>query len=233
MEEIVFEILAEGGSLGITRRKTEMGDRFLYNHNEMDMSDEGREIDHTFGFTSFEEPFQIINSKYPWYSLHLETLHEDFRKYVLHELVSTLNRKNLTPQVLSHSREDLEKQLKAKLIYAFAPIKNGLQIITATSMIKGKELIYQEYTKESGLKARLKGSMETWLLESLPIYGGNDLLNNFLEIKEIGILEVSGNTIIIKNEHGQILYAFSSDKFFVSTEPILSSKKSWWFREIK
>ena len=31
----------------------------------------------------------------------------------------------------------------------------------------------------------------------------------------IGKLEISGNTIIIKNEFGQIDYAFSTDKFFV------------------
>ena len=42
----------------------------------------------------------------------------------------------------------------------------------------------------------------------------------------IGKLEISGNTIIIKNEFGQI------DKFFVSTTPILSKSKGWFYKRI-
>lgn len=48
----------------------------------------------------------------------------------------------------------------------------------------------------------------------------------------IGKLEVNGNTIIIKNEFGQIDYAFSTDKFFVSTTPILSKSKGWFYKRI-
>jgi hypothetical protein len=48
----------------------------------------------------------------------------------------------------------------------------------------------------------------------------------------IGKLEVNGNTIIIKNEFGQIDYAFSTDKFFVSTTPILSKSKGWFYKSI-
>lgn len=75
-----------------------------------------------------------------------------------------------------------------------------------------------------------KTILATFLLASTFFFSQSitDKMKNAFET--IGKLEVNGNTIIIKNEFGQIAYAFSSDKFFVSTTPILSKSKGWFYK---
>lgn len=115
MIERVFEILAEGGGLKIERNRNRSGEKFIYHHNEMDLTNERHGINKKGEFENFEQPFQLINSKYPWFLLHLMTLHDDFREYVLSELIITLNKKGVKPEDLVHVKENLEKTLKTKL----------------------------------------------------------------------------------------------------------------------
>lgn len=90
MTETVFEILAEGGSLTIERKRNRNGEKFIYHHNEFDSTDEGLEINKNGEYSTFEQPFQLINSKYPWFRLHLKTVHEDYRNFVIDELIKSL-----------------------------------------------------------------------------------------------------------------------------------------------
>jgi hypothetical protein len=148
--EIVFEVAAEGGSVAIERLQTKQGYKFMYHHNEMDMGDEGLEVNEKGAYTDFETPFQLINKEYPWYSLHLCYVHDDFRNYVTNELIKTLNSKGITNEDLHFSKQQLENILQIKLKFGFLPINSGMQNIEIKNLVKLVEYDYQEYTEESG-----------------------------------------------------------------------------------
>ena len=234
MKEIVFEILAEGGGLVIEREKNQNDEKFIYNHAEMDLTDEGLGINRKNIFETFEQAFQQINSKYNWFTLHLETVHNDYKSYVLNELIKTLNSKKITPSELKYSQNDLEKVLNAKLIFDNQPNRNGMQKISVNALTELTEYEYQEYTdeyaKKIGQKFKLTGTFKTWTYEkqNFSIEMG---ITNSHSFEIIGTLEITGNTVIIKNEFGQIEYAFPSDKFFVSANPILSKEKEWFYKK--
>ncbi|MCO5233095.1 MAG: hypothetical protein LC105_03605 [Chitinophagales bacterium] len=233
MTETVFEILAEGGSLAIVRKRNRNGEKFIYHHNEMDMTDEGLGVNKKGEYENFEQPFQLINSKYPWFQLHLATVHEDYRNYVIEELIKSLMFQGITPDELRYSQHDLEKSLNIKLKFGNPPIKSGLQNIKVRNLIELTEYDYQEFTdqyaKEIGQKFKLKGKYKMWTDEQTFYPENMEVLNTSNEFETIGKLEVNGNTIIIRNEYGQIEYVFPSDKFFISTTPILSKSKGWFY----
>jgi hypothetical protein len=197
---------------------------------EMDLTDEGLDVNEKGEYESFDQPFQLINSKYPWFMLHLKTLHQDYRDYVLSELIIALNKQGITPDELRYSKQDLEKLLNVKLVFGNLPLRNGLQKIKVTNLMKLTEYDYQEYTEESGKQPRVRGKYEIWTDEQVYSSHYNEIIRQKYDFETIGKLEVIGNTIVIKNEFGQIEFAFPSDKFFVSTKPILSQSKGWYFK---
>ncbi|NVJ85783.1 MAG: hypothetical protein HWE15_05715 [Algoriphagus sp.] len=202
----------------------------------MDLTDEGLEVNEKGEYGRFDQPFQLINSKYPWFRFHLTKLHEDFRDYVLSELITTLNEQGILPDDLRYSKQDLENSLNAKFEFGNAPLRNGLQNIKVKNLIEVTEYDYQEFTEqyaqEIGQKFKLRGKYKMWV-EEQPFYPENmEVLNESNNFETVGKLEVSGNTILIKNEFGQIEFAFPSDKFFVSTTPILSKSKGWFYKSI-
>lgn len=237
MTETVFEILAEGGSLTIQRIRNRNGEKFIYHHNEFDPTDEGLEVNEKGEYATFGQPFQLINSKYPWFRLHLKTVHPDYRNYVIDELIKSLSFQGITPDELQYSKQDLEDTLNIKLAFGYPPIKSGLQNITVENLIKFTTYEHHEYkdnynAPSNESKFVPKAKFETWLageqtFQHDQITMSSGIVDSF---ETIGILEVNGNTIIIKNEFGQIEYAFSSDKFFVSTTPILSQSKAWFYK---
>ena len=232
MTESVFEIFAEGGSLIIERVKNPNGVKFFYHHSEFDPTDEGLDINKGGEFENFEQPFQLINSKYPWFKLHVEKVHEDYRDYVLSELIKVLNKKCLSPDELRHSKQNLEKSLNVKLEFGNIPVRSGMQNIKVTSLMKITEYNYQEYTEESGKSDRIRGKYELWTEDEFEYPENMGMLNSEYGFKTIGKLEVNGDTIIIKNEFGQIEYAFPSDKFFVTTTSRLSQSKGWFYKSL-
>lgn len=239
MTETVFEILAEGGSLTIERIRNRNGEKFIYHHSEMDFTDEGLEVNEKGEYNTFEQPFQLINSKYPWFRLHLETVHEDYRNYVIDKLIYSLMYQGITPDELRYSQRDLEKTLNIKLEFGLQPLKSGLQNIKVENLIKFTEYEHHEYkdnynSPSNDSKFVPKAKFETWLAgEQSFQHDQVTMSSNIVDsLETIGKLEVNGNTIIIKNEFGQIEYAFSSDKFFVSTTPILSKSKGWFYKSI-
>jgi hypothetical protein len=112
MIETVFEILAEGGSFAIKRKQDENGEKFIYRHNEMDLTNEGLEVNKKVEYANFEQPFQLINTKYKWFNLYLNKLHEDYRDYVLEELINTLNKQGLNSEELSLIKERFIKKIQ-------------------------------------------------------------------------------------------------------------------------
>ena len=116
--EKVFEILGEGGGICISRQQNELGEKFIYHHNEFDPTDEGLEINNKDEYENFEQPFQLINNKYPWYLLHLEVVHDDYRSYIIERLIEKLNEKSVSPDDLQYSLHKLEEILQIKLNYS-------------------------------------------------------------------------------------------------------------------
>lgn len=236
MTETVFEILAEGGSLTIERKRNRNGEKFIYHHSEFDPTDEGLGINENGEYSTFEQPFQLINSKYPWFRLHLKTVHEDYRNFVIDELIKALMFQGITPNELRYSQRDLEETLNIKLEFGNPPIKSGLQNIKVRNLIELTEYDYQEFTdqyaQEIGQKFKLKGKYKMWTDEQTFYPKNMEVLTTSNEFETIGKLEVNGNTIIIRNEFEQIQFVFPTDKFFVSTTPILSQSKGWFYKSI-
>lgn len=83
-KEAIFEIGGEGGSISISRVRTEENEYFFYHHTEFDPLDEDPDlcVEKEYTFDSFKEAFHLIDSKYPWHKLYIRTLHEDYKEYV-------------------------------------------------------------------------------------------------------------------------------------------------------
>jgi hypothetical protein len=113
--EKIFEILAEGGGICISRQKNELGEKFIYHHNEFDPTDEGLDINKKDEYDNFQQPFQLINEKYPWYMLYLETVHNDYSNFIIECLIEKLNQESVLPEYLEYSQGRLENSLKIKL----------------------------------------------------------------------------------------------------------------------
>lgn len=113
--EKVFEILSEGGGISIKRQKSKIHERFVYEHNEFDPTDEGLDVYKKVVYQSFEEPFQLINDRYPWYNLYIETAHKDYRDYIIDRLIEKLNDKSIRPDSLGYRKQRLEESLDIEL----------------------------------------------------------------------------------------------------------------------
>ena len=116
--ETIFEIGGEGGSIEISRRKDESGEIFIYHHNEFDPTDEGLNVSINDKYDNFEQPFQLINKRYRWYMLYIQTVHDDFRNYILEKLIEKLNDGSVTPNYLENFRERLENSLNIDFNYS-------------------------------------------------------------------------------------------------------------------
>ncbi len=116
-KEILFEIGGEGGSISISRKTDGNIVKYIYHHNEFDPIDDETLINVETEFDSFEEPFQIINLQYSWYNLYIQVVHEDYRDYIIQNLIGKLNKKNIRMDDLYWSISRLEETLKIKLTY--------------------------------------------------------------------------------------------------------------------
>lgn len=116
-KEILFEIGGEGGSISISRKTDGNIVKYLYHHNEFDPIDDETLINVETEYDSFEEPFQIINLQYSWYNLYIQVVHEDYRGYIIQNLIGKLNKKNIRIEDLHWSISRLEESLKIKLTY--------------------------------------------------------------------------------------------------------------------
>ncbi len=112
-KEIVFEIGGEGGSIAIYCEKDKNGIKFIYNHNEIDFSDEGLSINKSDVYEDFESAFQIINERYPWHFLYLLTVNDTYKEYVSNHLINKLNQQKVLSDDFQ-SRTDFEEKLGVK-----------------------------------------------------------------------------------------------------------------------
>jgi hypothetical protein len=235
-ELTVFQISAEGGGISITRIQNHKEIKFLYHHNEFDATDGDLGISKNGEYDNFEQPFQLINSKYEWYQLHLEKVHKDYRDYVLNELIKKLNENNASTTDLHYSKERIEEVLNVILRFGKAPLRNGFQKIIVENLIKFTEYEHDEMKENYDAPSNKskfvpKAKYEVWLAGEQTyrhdqVKMSSEIVDSF---ETTGHLEVNGNTIIIRDEFGHIDYAFSSDKFFVHTKSVLSHFEEWYF----
>jgi hypothetical protein len=116
-KEIVFEFGGDGGGITIFRVRSKSGEKFIYHHSEFDPTEEGNDVNFKDQYSGFEQPFQLINNSYPWYKLCVLTVHEDYRQYVMEELVKTLNNESISLENMFWTHRNLEFLLKIKLNY--------------------------------------------------------------------------------------------------------------------
>jgi hypothetical protein len=115
--EKVFEILGEGGGICISREINKSGAKFIYHLNEFDPTNEGLDINKKCEYDNFEEPFQLINDRYPWYLRYLETVHDDYKNFIIERLIEKLNDKSALLDNFEYHKGDLENFLKIELNY--------------------------------------------------------------------------------------------------------------------
>ena len=173
---------------------------------------------------------------YLWHLLYPITLHCGFRCVFLKALVNCLNQNVVSPDDFGHHRAEWERLLEAKIQFGPLPSKSGMMRIKVENIVKFTEHEPREIsagwdapTIESKFIPRAK--FETWLVGEQGFhYDGVMRSSHIAECFEItGNLEIKANSILIKNEFGQILYAFPADKFFVSATPLLGKEKGWFY----
>jgi hypothetical protein len=113
--EKVFEILGEGGGICIKRQINKSEEKFLYDHNEYDFTDEGLDVNEKGIYLSFDKAFQLINDRYSWFMLDIETIHNDYRNYVIEKLIEKLNEKSIDLDYLNNSKLRLEQSFNIEL----------------------------------------------------------------------------------------------------------------------
>lgn len=210
--------------MSIERIRGSHGEKFIYHHGEFDPTDEEPGVNEKGEYDNFEQPFQLINSLYPWHSLHIETIHEDYRDYALKELLKVLMRKGVTPDELNNSKTDLEEKLQVKLEFGNPPLRNCLQEICieiydgSTTEYEYANLsgeYYHDSVRSDDLKLYKKIETPDWKVINCKV-----------------AIHFSDSTIIIHDENKQPIYVFNSEKAFIKTKPILNKYKRWYYKKI-
>jgi len=50
-----------------------------------------------YTFSTFEEAFELINQRYPWYCMYLSDVNADYQDYIIEKLMENLNGKKVEP----------------------------------------------------------------------------------------------------------------------------------------
>jgi hypothetical protein len=90
-QQCIFEIGSEGGSLAIYRVNRRSETIYIYSHQEIDFSDEGMDISFKHEYSNFKEAFEKHIQLYPWWSLSILHIDEEYKLLVAEELVKKLN----------------------------------------------------------------------------------------------------------------------------------------------
>ncbi len=57
--------------------------------------------------------------------LHVKTVHEDYRKYIIEKLIEKLNSNSIKPDYLENSKNQLEEVLRIKLDFTLNKSKSN------------------------------------------------------------------------------------------------------------
>lgn len=218
-KETRLRILAEGGSIkicSIHKGKHEGFDYFL-EVSEEDFFEEALGNESQEIHDSFYGAFDQLNDKYPWHKLHLDFVDEDFAEHVADALIEKLNNPFL---MINHFQpENFENKLGIKMTKRTVKTKTGFFDIQVKGLSKEMTYYYREfhddYAQEIGQKFNLESTVET-----VTNYQGDSF--DFT-----GTIEVSGNTVILKNTAQEISHVLPSDKYYFFAKPELSEEVRW------
>lgn len=221
-KETRLRILAEGGSIKISsihKGKHEGFDYFLETSEEdffdTGLGNESREI-----HESFYGAFDQLNDKYEWHQLHLDYVDEDFTEYVADALIEKLS--NPFEILEDFQPEDFESALGIKMTKRKVQTKSGFFEIQVKGLSKETTYYYREfhddYAQEIGQKFNLESTVET-----ITNYQGDSF--DFT-----GTIEVSGNTVILKNSSLEVSHVLPSDKYCFFATPEMNDEIRWSYK---
>ena len=218
-KETRLRILAEGGSIKIcsSYKGDHQGYDYFLETSEEDLFDSGLGNKSCEIHESFYGAFDQLNDKYPWHQLNLDYVDEDFVEYVADALVEKLN--NLFFMSDHFEPKDFEKVLGIKMTKKILKLKTGFFDIQVKGLSKETTYYYKEfhdeYAQEIGQKFNLESTVET-----ITNYQGDSF--DFT-----GTIEVSGNTIILKNSSLEISHVLPSDKYYFFATPEIFEETRW------
>ena len=209
------KVVFETKSFSIDREETPEGEKFYYRNTIYD---------------SFEEAFERIARLKGGYKKTCYKITPQYNAYILKKFLTVLNQMGVSPSEFTHITRPsweyylLGKDIDKQLIYdEHAPCRQLIKIIplkiTETKVYDYDESMNQ-YIIENGFKYLLIKTDKTITYREE---------HNPWEY--IGIAEVSGNTIIIKNRIGQIIRTFPSDKYLLEAEPYDTYPQRWYVLE--
>ena len=179
-------------------------------------------------YASFEEVFVRISTIENWvYNIGLCFLERCYIPCVCQEIVDALNSGQVLPKYFLKNRKNLEDLLGVKFLYTYLPLE-GVEEIQITALVDTTVYEYGDYYDREGFyqyndfhkKPYQEHVVQTRAKKVWP----KEIETN-LSIK--GKLEVSGNTVIIRNIYDDIVRIFPMDKFYIKAEPIFDTKMNW------
>ena len=179
-------------------------------------------------YASFEEAFVRISTIENWvYNIGLCFVERCYIPCVCREIVEALNSGQVLPKYFLKNRKNLEDLLGIKFLYTYLPLED-VEEIQITALVDTTVYEYGDYYDREGFyqyndfhkKPYQEHIVQTRARKVWP----KEIETN-LSIK--GKLEVSGNTVIIRNIYDDIVRVFPMDKFYIKAEPIFDAKMNW------
>ena len=208
-KETILEFIGEGASLTIYRELREKAYVYIYNHNETDFSDEGLDVYTNNEFTTFEAAFKLLK-RYPLHYLYLAYCQPEYREIVANEIVCKLNNDYEKVEPFFNNQDEFEQKLNVRFQFKKENTPSEFYYITIKS-------VFQDYQNESN--SSQSKPTEPWLKNKDNEYFTYDKLE--------GTIEILYNSILVKDNEGQLVKIYPSDKFIVELSTIYTSKSYW------
>lgn len=212
-KETILDFIGEGASLTIYRELREKAYVYIYNHNETDFSDEGLDVYRNNEFTTFEAAFKLLK-RYPLHYLYLAYCHPEYRDIVANEIVYKLNNDYEKVEPFFNNQDEFEQKLNVRFQFKKENTPSGFYYITIKS-------VFQNYQNESN--SSQSEPTEPWLK--------NTVNECYTCDKYEGTIEILYNSILVKDNEGQLVKIYPSDKFIVELSSIYTSKSYWEIRD--
>lgn len=212
-KETILDFIGEGASLTIYRELREKAYVYIYNHNETDFSDEGLDVYTNNEFTTFEAAFKLLK-RYPLHYLYLAYCHPEYRDIVADGIVYKLNHHYDKVEPVFDNQHEFEQKLNLRFEFKKENTPSKFYYITIKA-------VFQDYQNESN--SSQSKPTEPWLKTNDNEYFTCDKLE--------GTIEILYNSILVKDNEGQLVKIYPSDKFIVELSTIYTSKSYWEIRD--
>ena len=154
----------------------------------------------------------ILHKKinYTLHYLYLAYCHPEYREIVANEIVCKLNNDYEKVEPFFNNQDEFEQKLNVRFQFKKENTPSEFYYITIKS-------VFQDYQNESN--SSQSKPTEPWLKNKDNEYFTYDKLE--------GTIEILYNSILIKDNEGQLVKIYPSDKFIVELSTIYTSKSYW------